>query len=737
MANRTIYGQRYGVQPGSPYGPGKSGLTPLSPLNPAIALRSPNSLETRNSIEDYQRWLLSSYTTQLLRELDCITERDLKPNDLTNEIFRSWRKDRWDTEENYPHSHTVYDMSDEVLKLIGQEGQVVKWVAGHEKVWAALKPCLKLGTRILEALVNHPWFDAVLLADREEIPANRFPPQFRLQSTVKDLQTKYKCFNLRSAEVRGDGTQCREVFKRLIEDVFENRLTFGLMHDQIDPFSGDNMFPDPDQAGTIGGLTAVIPDPLISPLKVWISYSNIAPLLRTDLSSSERLMETWSVAVTIVHETIHAFHKANSAYEGSTKFINDLDRMREAYFALEQENELGRSGEAATYGGMIDPLIKTQKEETAPHLGFVLKPFPEISTVHNIHGNPRLINPSAPDPAFAIPISVTYYENLNSEQYWDIYVKKFGINGALKPPKVIDGIFFAQDPNTLEYEWKAITEQESQARQGIEQFSIESLSAMTPAQRGEHEVVMKRYQVAIFQPMMAKRDAIVRDVMESVDFVNDLDQTDPDYYFSVEGLSDAILKLLEIHAKICTHLVKVEANPGTKFGETKTEVLAFHQGFKDFIQSFLPNKNALARTAFSDFRNKLDLLSTLLGALKDTLRRKGNAEGEEAISDAIAAYIVGDQQQCNDLCNQALSIIAGSLHLRIAACFLVAKLDIVSNAERLARLRQALRNCKSLDLGDISLPLQPQLQQLLKESSGLLTELEAEEKKQAARISCT
>lgn len=314
MAAPTIYGQRYGVPEGSPWGPGKSGLTPLSPLNPLMA---PITLDRMLSVEDYQSFLLNGLTTQLLRDLDCITERDLKPNDLKNPIFKTWQKHHWDTEENFKDQHTfeLYDMSLEVLRLIGQEGQTVKWVAGHPKVWEALKPCLRLGTRILEGLCDHPWvceprslgtewaltyekFDAVLLAKRENISPQRFSSEARKAAYDKTnpganiidvLQTKYKCFNLRTLEERGDGSECRRKFKQVIDEVFNSsygKLSIGFMSDQIDPLEGRNLNPDPSIPGSTLGLTAVIPT--IRDIKVWLAYQEVAPLLRNDLSSSER-----------------------------------------------------------------------------------------------------------------------------------------------------------------------------------------------------------------------------------------------------------------------------------------------------------------------------------------------------------------------------------------------------------------------------------------------------------------
>lgn len=152
-------------------------------------------------------------------------------------------------------------------------------------------------------MLRNQQFDAVLLADRVNIPAYRFPPS-ALVTPIQELQAKYKCFDIRDAQARGDGTQCRQKFKELIEDVLKHRLTYGFMHGQEDPFTGDRFSADPDDKGVTCGLTALIPVMALPDLKVWLGIEQVAPLLRSDLSSSEILMETWNVALTMVHKTI-------------------------------------------------------------------------------------------------------------------------------------------------------------------------------------------------------------------------------------------------------------------------------------------------------------------------------------------------------------------------------------------------------------------------------------------------
>lgn len=384
-------------------------------------------------------------------------------------------------------------------------------------------------------------------------------------------------------------------------------------------------------------------------------------------------------------------------------------------------------------------MIRIRGSETAPNLGFTIGAFPEPTNFHSIHGNPRLMNPPALEFGLVIPIPVTYYENVNSEEYWDVYVKKFGINGALKPPRVIDGIYQKQDPKTKELEWMAITEEDVDLRHALEEFSVRSLSALAPSQRDEHAVAMKRHAIAVFQPMMAVRDDAVRQVLERADALYDeaVGEDAEDYWEFFEPMFDATVELMEHHTQMCLHLARIEIVPGTKVEETRNRIHGFHQRFRDFIETYLPNQNPQAHASFGDIRNKLDLLEAASLSIPPTAAPGSPVnEGVKLITDTMLAYLQGDQEQSQSLCNQASSIIGCPPHIRTGAGFLLAKLDTRLNIfERVASLRSALKGYYSLELGDVP-QLQTLLQQLKRESGISLAELEREEKMQAQRISC-
>jgi len=103
----TIYAQRFGIPDGEPCGAGKSGLTPLSPLHPAVVM-SPGAYAMRREIEAFQRSHFKGYTTQNLRELDVITERDLSPCSLGNPILAILDRDRWEPEGKFPTNQDAF-----------------------------------------------------------------------------------------------------------------------------------------------------------------------------------------------------------------------------------------------------------------------------------------------------------------------------------------------------------------------------------------------------------------------------------------------------------------------------------------------------------------------------------------------------------------------------------------------------------------------------------------------------
>jgi uncharacterized protein YjiS (DUF1127 family) len=154
MANLTEYAKKWAVAPKQAFGPGKSGLTPLSPYNPTQQLASPTTTKLRELVEEYQKGYAWGFTTRNLQDLDAITSRQLRDISINAPIHPIFGLDRWEKDLRTWYTRTsLYTLSG---SLIGEAADSV-WTAHHPKVWQTLAPCLRLASIMLENLHKHPW----------------------------------------------------------------------------------------------------------------------------------------------------------------------------------------------------------------------------------------------------------------------------------------------------------------------------------------------------------------------------------------------------------------------------------------------------------------------------------------------------------------------------------------------------------------------------------------------------
>jgi hypothetical protein len=127
---------RYGKHFGTPSNPiftttGKSGFSPF-PYQQESFLDTQTLLDNYRIREAYQRNIFRTFTAQELEESGCLSKADAEPSDLLNPIHKIMQKDKWVTG---PDS-------------IGG-GIIGKWNGKNPVVWKALKPILRLATRLL------------------------------------------------------------------------------------------------------------------------------------------------------------------------------------------------------------------------------------------------------------------------------------------------------------------------------------------------------------------------------------------------------------------------------------------------------------------------------------------------------------------------------------------------------------------------------------------------------------
>jgi hypothetical protein len=157
MANLTRYAEKYGVGPkenGTPiFGPGKSGLTPLSPDNPYTRLNQ-TATEVREDLEAYQRSVFLGFTSRELFDLDIITSRQLREISINAPIHPIFGKYRWESSVRKDYTRqSLYTLPG---KLVGNAQDSV-WVAQNPVVWRVLEPSLRLASVMIENLPKTSW----------------------------------------------------------------------------------------------------------------------------------------------------------------------------------------------------------------------------------------------------------------------------------------------------------------------------------------------------------------------------------------------------------------------------------------------------------------------------------------------------------------------------------------------------------------------------------------------------
>ena len=131
---RSKYGKQFGEGTIPMFkGTGKSGLTPIDPVNPNVAVK-PESQKERQLHEAYQRKYLRQFTSRELQDADSLEIENLALGGLGQvPLHPVFQRNKWSEEDE--------DIGD------GIDG---KWGGQNDKVWEVLQPCLRLATRLLE-----------------------------------------------------------------------------------------------------------------------------------------------------------------------------------------------------------------------------------------------------------------------------------------------------------------------------------------------------------------------------------------------------------------------------------------------------------------------------------------------------------------------------------------------------------------------------------------------------------
>lgn len=320
------------------------------------------------------------------------------------------------------------------------------------------------------------------------VPHNRLDAATLLSMATKP-RDDLRCIKLRPPGPRTDCEAHRSVLFTANLDPF---LELGFMDGNVNPRTGKKT------GGFMSGMTSRADRRNI---RLYIAKQEVWPLLRTDLSSSQRSATQLVVVQTLIHEVIHAYNMANNIHHFDMKNIPTV-YITEPYFENEQVNELGHSAENSIFGGIVRDF--SLQPYGKPSLGNFHMSWPDQSVESN---DPKLINPRAWTWKVFSPIPVSYYEMIQSDAFWRVHFRSFGIIRA-------DKSLVASVMNTSTRVGSPWSIQPTLPYWPPNNREIENRIEMTPDERNHYNSKMKTSKRDTFVALLRSRDDAVTTVVD-------------------------------------------------------------------------------------------------------------------------------------------------------------------------------------------------------------------------------
>lgn len=323
-----------------------------------------------------------------------------------------------------------------------------------------------------------------MIGDREPIHEDRLDPTTKLTIPQSQLQS------LVAIKLKPPGPKSKSLSQEamLFHTVLDPFLKLDFMDAKINPISKKT------NMGYLNGLTTALG---INDLRIWLAWQDVAPLLRNDLTSSQKLAEQLAIAQTLLHELMHAYNIANDIFnQGPT-----WKAAREPYFEDEPCSELGYSAENAFFGGATDPFIRLTMP--TPHLGFFHNDWPDnINILTTV-----LIDPPLYGWRYSAPLPASYYEMVQSSDFWSQHFRAFGIMRVATPAKVA-----IQDRKDTRNEWIVLSRSDSETVLRNKRANpVAALLQLSPSERNYHDQRMKSASIEKIATLLDSReDSVVK-----------------------------------------------------------------------------------------------------------------------------------------------------------------------------------------------------------------------------------
>ncbi|KAA8564217.1 hypothetical protein EYC84_011163 [Monilinia fructicola] len=394
----TAFKQKYGPLPGKSTDR-HSGLTPIMPYISEIGVRLSSGSILRR--EERQRYLFHGFTAKQLLDLDAniTTSRPLKPGDLNFPIHPCFKRAHWVKRgpRHDPHN----------LGTLGPG----RWVGTNDHVWKILQPTLQLASLLLEN-INNDFYDSLLHGPRTPIDPARFPdnpPDWAPRGALHVLRS----FRSRGLPAPDPALQQSkdDILNGLIQHV---RFKFRDKSDKKN-YNGCTCHGiETDKNGTRILRSLIIVD-----------QKNYEPLLRPNLTASERLSYQWRTAITITHECSHAMDKVSDYFRAKRdNALKDWNTREEPYFNDNCLQECGFMLEQFALGGVTRGECNP-RGSVFPTIAFFWTEWPSEYWV-NYRTNIVLKSPPLKSDYSFYPIPVKHYEDVHQADFWNYTIKAFG-----------------------------------------------------------------------------------------------------------------------------------------------------------------------------------------------------------------------------------------------------------------------------------------------------------------------
>jgi hypothetical protein len=134
-----------------------------------------------------------------------------------------------------------------------------------------------------------------MMADRENIPLHRIPPEVLLTANIGKLQKRHKIFRPRAPSEMAHG-HAKIKMEALIRHVLKRLLTFDFMSMTENPTTGKRRGWKLSAQFHIGNINGDLR------LYISLAYQTLMPLMSGQLDSAEKLEDQFAIAVILVHE---------------------------------------------------------------------------------------------------------------------------------------------------------------------------------------------------------------------------------------------------------------------------------------------------------------------------------------------------------------------------------------------------------------------------------------------------